>query len=608
MLQSQCYWNPDRTHGITRGAVAFGHAMLWNTPASKHETLPVDKGAVLLTSDMRLDDRESLASKLGIPVDTLPKTTDSELLLKAYAVWGSNMAEYLVGDFAFVIWDENTQSILCARDHIGIKSLYYYLDDTLFFCTNDLHVFASIPQITLRIDERALVNYCNNASLTLKESTLYQGVSKLPPAHVMTVSAASHEIRPYWKPVKKDMDTLLDARAYARQLRALLEQAVSDRLRTDYAVASHLSGGLDSSGVAAIASQLLRANGLTLRAYNWVPEPKAGDDAREREWSSSALVAEHGAIDHHYMTLDGEAIYHYISGHDAAEGDSAGFWYEYAITAKARTNNVRTMLTGWGGDELTTYHGNAYYANLLRSGKFKRLLRELYARVKKRRGFRHLLAMLYFELLLPFVNRRLYCIMPWTKCQKQKSPEYFTRHWKQLLMKNSKKQPLITMQPYTTIFKHMQAYLENGHLQGRIESWGTIGRMNRMEYVYPLLDKRVVEFIMNIPEEHFVQNGVGRYLFRLAVADTLPEKIVWDRKQTEINRTKHLWKISLRAYRKICRDLLEEKHVSHYADLDKLCRELDALDANTIPTSRARELSKIISILLCEKKYRSDKI
>lgn len=608
VLQSLCYWDPDRRGCITRGAVALGHAMLWNTPSSEHEILPAAKDAVLLTSDTRLDDRETLAAKLGLPAAHLEGITDSELLLSAYAAWGTDMAEHLVGDFAFVIWDEKTQTMLCVRDQIGIKSLYYYLDDALFFCANDLHAFTAMPQIALKIDEHALTNYFMNASLTLSESTLYHGVKKLPPAHVMTVSEGAHQSERYWKPVRKCTETLPDAVAYARQLRTLLEQAVSDRLRTRYPAASHLSGGLDSSGVAAIASQILRSRGLTLKAYNWVPEPRAGDDVRDREWSNSALVADHGSIDHRYMTLDGEAIYTYISHHDVAEGDSAGFWYEYAITAKARANNVRTMLTGWGGDEMTTYHGNAYYANLLRSGKFYRLLREIYARAKKRRGLRHLLAMLYFELLLPYVNRGLYCAMPWTRCNKPEYSAYFTDHWKQLLTQSAGQQPLITMQPYTTIFKHMQAYLDNGHLQGRIESWGAIGRMNRMEYVFPLLDKRVVEFMMNIPEEHFVQHGVGRYLFRLAVADSLPEKIVWDKKQTEINRTRHLWKISLNAYRKICQDLIREKHVSHYADLDTLSRELEAMDEETIPTSRAREFSKIISILLCEKKYRSDKI
>jgi len=121
MLDAMSYWESD-DHGIwINGTVAFGHTMLWNTPESKYEHLPLEKNAYVLTMDARIDNRDELAKELVLPDLPLEKIGDSEFILSAYRKWGEDCPKYLLGDFAFAIWDGNKRQLFCARDHVGIK-------------------------------------------------------------------------------------------------------------------------------------------------------------------------------------------------------------------------------------------------------------------------------------------------------------------------------------------------------------------------------------------------------------------------------------------------------------------------------------------------------
>jgi asparagine synthase (glutamine-hydrolysing) len=108
------------------GPVAMGHQMLKTTPESLHEKLPFhdEKTGLTITADARIDNRQELSEKLGISdrVDV----PDSYFILKSYQTWGDKCPEELIGEFAFVIWDEINESLFCARDHIGVKPFYYY--------------------------------------------------------------------------------------------------------------------------------------------------------------------------------------------------------------------------------------------------------------------------------------------------------------------------------------------------------------------------------------------------------------------------------------------------------------------------------------------------
>lgn len=116
MLEATSYWEPDESGTWINGPVVLGHTMLWNTPESKYEHLPLEKDVLVLTMDARIDNREELARDLELPNRPLEEVGDSEFILAAYVKWGEACPKYLVGDFAFAIWDEKkTATVLCSR-------------------------------------------------------------------------------------------------------------------------------------------------------------------------------------------------------------------------------------------------------------------------------------------------------------------------------------------------------------------------------------------------------------------------------------------------------------------------------------------------------------
>ena len=132
MHHNMSTWNPDVKHIYLSNSVALGHAMLWNTPESKYENLPLESHACVLTMDARIDNRDELFMELDLPDKPLGEIGDSEFILAAYIKWGEECPKYLLGDFSFALWDEQKQQIFCARDHVGVKQFYYYVSDDIF--------------------------------------------------------------------------------------------------------------------------------------------------------------------------------------------------------------------------------------------------------------------------------------------------------------------------------------------------------------------------------------------------------------------------------------------------------------------------------------------
>jgi len=137
MLVCMKHRGPDASDIWHNGHVGIGHCMLQTTPESLTEQLPYAKNeaGLVITTDARIDNRNELASRLGISIHPYEDLPDSQLILAAYQKWGEACVDYLLGDFSFIIWDSKKQQIFCARDHLGVKPFCYFLTERLFvFC------------------------------------------------------------------------------------------------------------------------------------------------------------------------------------------------------------------------------------------------------------------------------------------------------------------------------------------------------------------------------------------------------------------------------------------------------------------------------------------
>lgn len=527
MRKAHEYWAPDAEGLWSESPVALGHCMLWNTPESRLESQPLvssgEDGATVITADARLDNREELAGLFGLDSAELARRSDVDLLMLAWQKWGESCPEYLLGDFAFVIWDAHQQSLFCVRDHIGIRPFYYCLTDNYFLFSSDIRVISVLDGVSHEINPTAVAIYLTEGELLSPDLTFLQAVKKLPAASCMKLTSRELKRHTYWRvedaPALK-FDSVKDC---AKALRELLERVVIDRLRTQFPVCSHLSGGLDSSSISAIAARHLAQQGLELKSFNWVAAPEPGDDPDYFEWANAKNVAEKEGIALQNVSLGAEDILKDLRETDFALGYTDDFWYEPFVLKAVQKNGGRVILSGWGGDELITHHGYAVNGELFWHGKMGEAISGIVDAARlSRHPVRGFLGSFFREIILPVLpsgmrNRfyaRLYAFADYTRCTRSGFAEFI----KQQNIESYRRPVLSNRAVQLSLFNL-------GHIQNRVECWASSGWQRRVEYRYPLLDKRLVEFAVGLPVEYFRQQGFGRFVFREACKGLLSEDV-----------------------------------------------------------------------------------
>ena len=541
MLKVMSAWEPDEQNIWIDGSVAFGHTMLWNTPESKYEHLPLQEDAYVLTMDARIDNRDELANEIELPDRPLSQIGDSEFILGAYKKWGEECPKYLLGDFAFAIWDEQKQHLFCARDHVGIKPLFYFQSDKLFVISNDISVMLKHPQIPQVFDDITLAYFVKDEGIDLKDNTFFENIKKLRPATSLIISEQDKRENIYWKiedspPIKYE-----NFQDYVNKLRELFDEAVKVRLRSDYMIASHLSGGIDSSSIAVLSSRNLTNQGKPLYVFNWIDIPKDREKYEFEAWNFSRRIAKlEDNIIHEEFSIDASFLVNQYETYNIFTQSVLYMWEEYYIQDRLKTINARVMLSGWGGDELISYNGYSYISELFRRKKIFSGLYHLFQDKKYNfLSWKELLIFLAKSMLSDTVYKKLRnAIRPNTKSRvtvKVDEDKFLLSSFAEFV----ESQPDIKNPSMLGVRKRQLELYNLGHIQTRTESWALSGNSRGIDYRYPLLDKRIIEFSIGIPEELFYHwKGKERRLFKTAVSNLLPFDIVWFNKpcETKVNR------------------------------------------------------------------------
>ncbi len=612
MQQALSYWSADKEQSWINGPIAMGQKLLFNTPESHFETFPRKQRHVVICMDARLDNREELIRQLDIrPSESSAIITDSDIILAAYAQWGEYCAEHLLGDFAFTIWDEVKKQLFCARDHVGIKPFYFHLNEKCFVYSSDLRAMVAHAAVSDKLNDIAVADYLKNHAVEEAQMTFFQDVCKLQPGHTMTVSNTAVNTRCYWRIEDSPTVKLKNAQAYALRLRQLMEQAVHDRMRSAYPITSHLSGGLDSSSIAVIAARKLKAHGARLLAFNWVPRPKAIDDSTHYEWANSRIIAEQEGIDYRYVDMNLSDIGEYIRTTNIAYGDSTGFAYEVAVRDAAQQHHSRIILSGWGGDQAASLKGNAFFAEMFCRGRWYCLLKNLAILAKKQaRPWRAFLGLCYHRILMPFVPRRYWRFMPFfTAADNNKKflyplleADFFSQ------CRNFFSQPTAysQMQGKKTIRREMISMLRSGHLCARVESWSAAAYACQLQYVYPLLDKRILEFMAGVPGRYFIQQGQGRAIFHDAVRPYIG-KILNNQSKCDTIRMMRMMELLSTFTNQFCDELAQKEFKTNYIHIAALKRYLRSLDSKTSHAAddviKMHAIYCLLMVLFCENQF-----
>lgn len=506
------YRGPDSQMLWSEESIGFAHALLRTAhePTSDHQPASI-KGQLSITADARIDCRTELKIKLentGCQIES--SLGDSALILHAYKVWGPRCVDYLIGDFAFAIWDARTSTLFCARDHFGIKPFYYVELSSLFVFSNTLNCVRLHPSVSVELNEAAIADFllfglnCDNAT------TSFRDIRRLPPAHFLIVSRDSFKIERYWTPPTDRVVRYRDADEYVHHFQTLLQSAVNDRLRTKH-VGILLSGGLDSASVAATAKKLsINPGGTDLSSFTIVYESLLPDV----EGPHARKVAQFLNIPNLFIGMDrwrpfeGWENLRFSWPEPVDDPLFLGFLNQFRIISK----DCRVLLSGEGNDNLMYFEMWPYVRNLLRNGSCRTLVTQILTYLWLRPSF------------WPGIMRRTKSIFvkntseimfpPWI------APDFARRVGLEARWKAYTSLPIPPVKHPTRPKSHASLYLPQWTLMFELQNAGVTNVP--VEVCYPFLDLRIVNYLLGLPSFPFL---FQKKLLRDAMAGQLPEGI-----------------------------------------------------------------------------------
>jgi asparagine synthase (glutamine-hydrolysing) len=363
---------PDARASRCDGPAALGHTLLHTGPISDHDCQPLTlDGRSWIVADGRIDARSEVIAMLERDTrQLLPAASDAELILRAYMKWGTACVERLLGDFAFAIWDASTRRLFCARDHLGVKPLYYAQIGAWLVVSNAIECLRHHPDVSDELDDLAVADFLLFGHKTDHAATTFRDIRRLPPAHTLIWSRETGaSVRRYWELPIDEPIYVRDA-DYVDELVDVMNQAVADRLRTDR-VGIFFSGGIDSTALAATAVRQINSSAIDpVRAFSFVYDSVIEDD--ERTYATAA--ARHLAIPCQYYIVDRFAGWPDSSVVNTPEplltpGEATARDCCHADMAA----HSRIAFLGEGPDNAMLYEWRPYLAYLTRTGRWGRM-------------------------------------------------------------------------------------------------------------------------------------------------------------------------------------------------------------------------------------------
>ncbi len=516
------------------GYLGMGVLQTFTTPESCHERpIPRDtRRNTILAGNFRVDNRDELIQKLELTNRAIEFITDADLILAAYAKWENQCARQLLGDFAFALWDGTKKQLLLVRDQIGIAPLYYFPTSWGLLFSSDLRALAAHPDGPKTLDPAAIIHHLRDAQYILPGSTYLARVRKLLPGHQLKVTQYGSHLQRYWSPTGFKTIRLPSPEAYARRLRELFEEAIACRLRSIHPIGTHLSGGLDSTSIALEAQRQLMQSAKSLGgAFTWLPNTDPATARKAPEYRATRHAEDALGISAESIDLTPQALRRELKRNIALDG-FADLWYETLIREKARERGIRSLLSGWGGDEIVSSGINGYPAELFWKGHWIKLARLIRSRIaiplepslqtQKKPAWRRSLGFIYGHIFLPSLPNALYRRLPGKTLPPMPGFEAMAAPCGDILTRFP---PAPDYQKRVGKHREMARSLMAGHTQARIEAWSAQGAQDGIQYVYPLLDRRLVEFCLAVPPDLFAERDTTRSLFRNAMRGLLPDDI-----------------------------------------------------------------------------------
>lgn len=482
--------------------------------------------------DGRIDNRAELATALAL--DRQTAADDAALTLAAHARWGDGFADRIIGDWACAIWDGAHRRLTLAVDPMGMRALQYHCaaDGILTFAT-EIRALHADPDIPRDIDDRRVAAWlCLTAGDDHR--TFFRDIAAVAPGSIVTWQDGRVATAKWWRPLDAPMLRLASQADYVDAVRACFEEAVACRIADGASTGAHLSGGLDSGSVTAVAARQMAAQGRRLTAFTAVPaHPHPASPGRfTNEWDHAAEVAAmYPNIDHVAVSNDSRPLLDVLdqcsTTADTPQLNVANSVWVDGIDRKAQDRRITVMLTGSMGNMTLSYDGGMLASQLIRGGHWIAATQALVAS-RRTAGGRWLgIPAAFADALLP------------VKLAKR--------------LRGMAGQPQLALRDFSMVADEFlnasgladQMRDETGDLRDRhrgdgrairvavldrIQVRGAFVTATRRRYGIdmrdPTIDRRLFELCLSIPEAQFQHNGMPRAIVRGAMAGVLPPRVL----------------------------------------------------------------------------------
>jgi asparagine synthase (glutamine-hydrolysing) len=484
----QPIWNEDQTVGIIMNGEIYNYQELWDTLISRGHEFRTDH-------------------------------SDTETVLHGYEEWGSEVLQRLRGMFAFCIIDLNKNELFIARDRIGIKPLYYIDHNNKVTFSSEIKALLLDPTYEPKVNKSVLYEYLVYRTHDHREDTFFKGIKRLLPGHFMRINKSGNiiENKKYWNPeISLEFSSSKPDSEYANELREELIDSIRHHVISDVPVGVLLSGGLDSTGVACVMHKLMKEEGQDLHTKKLLTFSSIYPDDPMDERKYIDEVTKFIPVEDHYVepTLDGfwTEIDDWIYTQEEPTISSAPYAI-YSVMREA-SKYVKVMLSGQGGDELFAGYipyFSSYLSSAKQSGKVLQMLREGI------QGFD-----LYYSYLKGRVKEKL-------------SPENDKLEMSILLNKDAFNISQDKKSFEYSIDKNLNQRLFQDLTMFSVPNEVRYEDKNSMAFSVesrvPLLDHKLVEYVLKLPIDQKIKYGWNRFVYRNALKGLIPESTRTRRKK-----------------------------------------------------------------------------
>ncbi|HEY4290071.1 MAG TPA: asparagine synthase (glutamine-hydrolyzing) [Puia sp.] len=336
---------PDAEGFFEEEGIAFGHLRLSiiDLSTAANQPFPDNSGRFVMVFNGEIYNYAEV--KRLIPEYLFHTTSDTEVLIAAYAKWGKDCVKYLRGMFAFAIWDKEQKELFIARDRMGVKPLYYYKDDKRLIFASEVRGILATGIVERKLSHKALVDYFSYQSVSYPYSPV-EGILQLEAGAWMTMKAGRLQKGVYWDVSDRAIDfDFSDQALIQRRIRDLMLQSIERRLVSDVPVGAFLSGGIDSSAVVGLMAE---AGSSRPNTFNISFEEKEYDES-----AYANIIARKFNTNHTKILLKPsvflDELQNALNSMDTPSGDGIN---TYVVSKAIRNKGMTVALSGAGGDEL----------------------------------------------------------------------------------------------------------------------------------------------------------------------------------------------------------------------------------------------------------------